>query len=110
MLVINAFTHALDASSPSVIIHVNENPDYIAITIKNNGPSIPLETIATLFDHSRSVSGSQTTSLPVLRTVLQQQNANVRLIDSGNQSGWVQFEIILPRNRTPHAHLSGAAA
>ena len=73
------------------------NPDSVGITIKNNGPAIPFETIATLFDHSRAVTGSQANSLPILRTVLQQQHANVRLIDSGNQSGWIQFEIILPK-------------
>ena len=99
-LVINAFTHALDASSPSVIISMGEAPESIGITIKNNGPAIPAETIATLFDHSRAVSGSQATSLPVLRTVLQQQNANIRLMDSGNQSGWVQFEIVLPKSHS----------
>ena len=109
-LVINAFTYALDSSNPSVIIGTYENPDSVGITIKNNGPAIPFETIATLFDHSRAVTGSQANSLPILRTVLQQQHANVRLIDSGNQSGWIQFEIILPKVAKPTANQSGFAA
>ncbi|MBT6179503.1 MAG: sensor histidine kinase [Deltaproteobacteria bacterium] len=98
-IILNAFTYCLDSLNPSVLIVVTEGAQTRTITVKNNGPAIPLDTVSTLFDHSRSVTGNQATSLPVLRTVLQQQGANVRLLDSGNQSGWVQFEIILPKNK-----------
>lgn len=99
-IILNAFTYCLDSDHPAVLIAVIDGSQSRTITVKNNGPAIPFETIATLFDHSRSVTGDQATSLPVLRTVLQQQGANVRLLDSGNQSGWVQFEIILPKGKS----------
>ena len=98
-IILNAFTYCLDSVHPAVLISVIEGTQSRTITVKNNGPAIPFATIATLFDHSRAVTGNQATSLPVLRTVLQQQGANVRLLDSGNQSGWIQFEIILPKGK-----------
>lgn len=98
-LVVNAFTHAFDDPQPCVLLSAESTQESVSILVKNNGPCIPVESLPRLFDHSRPIQGNQATSLPVIRTVLQQQGANILLLDSGIQSGWVQFELTFSTTR-----------
>jgi signal transduction histidine kinase len=71
---------------------------FIKILIRNNGPAISSDIESKLFLMSfYEAGGSEIIGLAMVRELLRKVEGDLRLSDTGRTSGWVEFELKLPR-------------
>jgi hypothetical protein len=96
----NNLIFALKAKEPKLKVRIEEishpTQKMFLLLIKNNGPFIPKENVPTLFDlKSKKYFGTEIIGLPIIKELLKSIQSNISLTDTGKESGWVEFQILL---------------
>ena len=87
------------SEKPTVKIAVDDEQDMTAIRIFNNGPSIKTKDISDIFDINKSDSyGTELIGLAMIKVLLNQVNADIELLDTGKESGWVCYLVSVPKD------------
>jgi signal transduction histidine kinase len=96
----NSIIFALRSKDPKVEIQLAElsrdNKKVIMIYVRNNGPVISKDQVPSLFDlKSKKYFGTEIIGIPLVKDLLKSVQCNISLLDTGIQSGWVEFQIMM---------------
>jgi signal transduction histidine kinase len=94
----NAVRYALnqDQQKPQVQLHAHLLGDMVHMVVANNGEPISTQMMDTIFDEETSENAVN--NLSISRSLIRQQGGELQLLQSGNQTSPVKFEIQLPKS------------
>ena len=100
ILVSNSLDWARRVESPKIRIVVSPTDDHCEIVYSDNGPGIPLDIAARIFDplFSRK-EGGRGMGLTIARQMVEAHGGRISVIQDGRRKG-ASFQILLPRKRS----------
>lgn len=94
----NAVRYALnqDQQKPQVQLHAHLLGDMVHMVVANNGEPISTQMMDTIFEDETNENADN--NLSISRSLIRQQGGELQLLQSGDQTSPVKFEIQLPQS------------
>jgi len=90
----NAVEHS-DSDDVAIDVTIEERPEEVLVTVSDDGPGIPDDERATLFERSDNTGSTHGLGLYLVRHLVDRYDGDVALTDTG--SGGTTFTVSLPR-------------